>query len=98
VPEDHAVDPQVLEHRRRDLAGVGALLSLVHVLGGDPDPALKAELDRRLQRGEGRTHDDLRPAGFRDQRQELAEEALGLLGRLVHLPVGGEVGVALRHR
>ena len=50
VAEHHAVDADLGQHRRRDLAGERPLGSLVHVLGVDGHPRAAGGVDHRLQR------------------------------------------------
>ena len=89
-PSTTALDAQLDQHRRGDLAGEGSARLLVHVLGGDPDGGPSQASDGRAERGEGRADDDV-GVHARELREEVPEERLGLVDRLVHLPVGGEV-------
>ena len=56
---------RVLQHRRRDLAGEGALVLPVHVLGRQPHRACPAAPRPTRERGEGRDDDDLQPPASR---------------------------------
>src|SRR3954452_7060550 len=90
VPEHDAVDPELDEHRGRDLAGERALLGLVHVLGVHADPVRR--LAGRGQRGERHAHGHVDALARRDRGGELARAR----PRAVHLPVAGDEGRA-RH-
>ncbi len=63
VAEDHAVDADLDQHRRRHLAGERALGRLVHVLRVDLDPRAARRVDHRLQRRERRADRDVDPVG-----------------------------------
>ena len=97
VAEDHGLDADRGQHRGRDLAGVGAGVGLVHVLRGDPDRASPAPFDSRRERCERRADHDVRVREVADVAEEAVEEVLGLLDRLLHLPVRGQVRPALAH-
>jgi hypothetical protein len=91
VPDDDVPDLERLQHEGRDLAGEGALLLRVHVLG--PEPVREAVAhDQRLdrpQRGERRADDDLDTIRIVpiQQVRELLDGLDRLEVRLVHLPV-----------
>src|SRR3546814_5497658 len=62
------------DHRRGDLAGVGALLVAAHVLGAELEAALLLEiLDQVAQVWQRRQHHDL-DAGHRQARGHAAEQ------------------------
>ena len=96
VAEHDAVDVELGEHRRRDLAGVGALGLVVHVLRVDLDARAARRVDHRLQRGERHADRDVGGRG-RDARQQAGDEHLGLRLRLVHLPVARDQRRAVTH-
>ena len=89
---DHVADVELGEHLGTDLAGEGAALLEVAVLGAERHGQVVG-LDRRLhaaQRGEARMHADLSTLGQRrgpQPRRELRDELHGLEVVLVHLPV-----------
>ncbi len=80
----------LLQHRRRDLAGERPLRREVHVLGEDLDSRAPGRVDHRRERGERRADRDLGAVGGRDAREQRGDELLGLGDRLVHLPVPGD--------
>ena len=68
VADERALDAELEQHRRRDLAGVGAARLPVHVLGIDRPAAL----DGCAERDERRAEDDVDARG----RVEAVEERL----------------------
>src|SRR5438094_1659010 len=84
VAEHDTVDPQLDEHRRRDLAGERAARLLVHVLRVDGDAVGRPARGR--QRGERHAHGDVDALAGAHRGEELARLRL----RLVHLPVAGD--------
>src|SRR3546814_4680765 len=77
------------DHRRGDLAGVGALLVAAHVLGAELEAALLLEiLDQVAQVWQRRQHHDL-DAGHRQARGHAAEQLRGEGTAAVQLPVSG---------
>ena len=88
MAEDDPVDADFLEHRDRDLAGEGAVVVLVAVLGGD-DEVLRGQGLDGLEADEGRGDADVDPLGNRvgDHFPAALGEFLRLGGGLVHLPV-----------
>jgi hypothetical protein len=94
VPEHDAVDVDLVEHRRGDLAGVRAVRRLVHVLGEDLEVLARRRLHGRLERGERDAHRDVHVVRRVEQGQERLDERLRLADRLVHLPVAGDEALA----
>src|SRR3954462_1794089 len=85
VAEDHSVAAQLLEHGRADLAGEGALLLVVAVLGEELDGAAHQRLLHLGERREGRRH---RHLDLRVQPLPQLPHQGRLLSRgLVHLPI-----------
>ena len=78
------------EHDGRGFAGVGAFVQPVHVLCADEDGFVAGGVDDGGQRGHGGAEDDLGVRCCFDERDEGCEEGDGLVGGLVHLPVGGD--------
>src|SRR3546814_12785522 len=75
------------DHRRGDLAGVGALLVAAHVLGAELEAALLLEiLDQVAQVWQRRQHHDL-DAGHRQARGHAPEQIRGAGTDAVPLPV-----------
>ena len=71
VAEHHAVDAELGQHRRRDLAGVGALGLLVHVLGADAHAGRRAAADATSSAVNGTQIADVdAAAGIGQQREQ----------------------------
>jgi hypothetical protein len=101
VAADHVPDVEPGQHRRRDLAGEGALVLGVAVLCAEGHREL-VRLEQGLQRPqrhEGRAHDDL--LAFVVLLLEVVRQLLDELDRLevvaVHLPVAGDDRGAVGH-
>ena len=93
VAEDDVADPELAEHRAGDLAGEGALLGLMHVLGAHGENAVAAEgFGGGGQRGEGRADDHVDVGDFLDALNDVLDEVFGVGGGAVHLPVAGNEG------
>ena len=90
VAEHDAVDVELGEHRRRDLAREGAGGRLVHVLRVDLDARAARGVDDGLQVGERHADGDVDAVCGRDAREQGLDEGLRLGDRLVHLPVAGD--------
>jgi hypothetical protein len=90
VPEDDAVDVELDEHARGDLPRVGALLGPVHVLRVDLDAGAARGVDHRRERRVGHAERDVHAVGGAHPGQQPLDERLGLVDRLVHLPVAGD--------
>src|SRR5699024_12772052 len=94
VAHDDVLHAQVHQHVGADLAGVGAGLFKVDVLGAHVDVGA-------LGLGHGgdqvgvRGADDHLAAGVLDGGDQLVDQGGGLGGVLVHLPVAGNDGLAL---
>ncbi len=65
---------QAGEHGGRGLAGVGALVEPVHVLGAGADVGAFERVDDSGERGHGGEEEDLVAGVVLDEREELVEE------------------------
>ena len=94
MSDDDVGDADRQQHAGGDLAGEGTFLFPVKILRADGDVRAPGGMDGGIKRKVIRADDDFVAAflviGAVDQRQEIAEEVAGLVGRFVHLPVGGE--------
>jgi len=59
VAQDDVMAAKIAQHERRDLAGKGALVLEIHVLGAQADSAAREHRRYRCQRREWRAHHDL---------------------------------------
>src|SRR5207247_334256 len=92
VADEHPTAAEVGEHRRRDLAGVGARGLVVTRLRPELDRAAGEHLGDGGEGGEGRADDDLHPARAPDRVADRAGEDARLRDRPVHLPVADDDG------
>ena len=83
-------DVEGAKHLSRDLAGEGAALLGVHVLGAELDGLALEGVADALQRGEGGAEDDIDGRLAADLRQDFLGEGDAVGGGLVHLPVTGD--------
>jgi hypothetical protein len=90
MPDDYVGHPDFQQHADADFAGVGTLFFPVHVLRANCDIGVLGGLERGWNVEKWRANDDLIAIVACDQRKELAEERLNLIGSLAHLPVGGD--------
>ena len=90
VPRQRAVDAELQEHPRRDLARERALVRPVDVLREHGDVAPGERLDGRVECREGRADGDLDALHAADRLAQRPAERRGLGPRLVHLPVAGD--------
>src|SRR4030095_6253638 len=77
------------QHASRDFARVSAFLFPVKILSSNRDIRTLCSLDCRRNVDKRRTNHYLVPVMSGNQRQKITEEVAGLVGCLVHLPVGG---------
>ena len=89
VADDDVLDP-ARQHRCRDLAGVGAALGPMQVLGADAHRDVPQRLDDGRQGDERRAHDRFHLRVRCDLRVQRLHELHCLCRRLVHLPVAGQ--------
>src|ERR1051326_4394251 len=75
--------------RRRSLPGECPLLFPVNILTANSHVRPLGRLDRCRQIKKRRAYHNFIARVSGNQRQEFAEEVASLVGRLVHLPVGG---------
>ena len=94
MADDHILHPEVNEHIRTDLAGEGAGLFEVDVLGADMDVGARALGNGDSQVG-GRHADDNFAAGALNLRDQIIQQQPGLGRGFVHLPVAGNDGFAV---
>ena len=88
VADDRAVDPELDQHRRRDLAGERALACPVAVLREHPDVRAREGLHRLRERDVRRADRDVDVAEVRLPQR--AAELARLAWALEHLPVAGD--------
>ena len=82
------------EHGGRGLAGVGAFAEPVHGLGAGGEAGVDDGVADGGERGGRREEDDVGAGEVVDEGKELADEGDGLGWIFVHLPVGGDDGLA----
>src|SRR2546425_9354037 len=95
VPDDDVRAPRLAQHRRRDLAGVGALRLPVDVLRPETDLRAGNCLGDGLEGREGRGDRHLAAGYAADRLGERSRERHGLASRPVHLPVAGDQRCAI---
>src|SRR3954454_20067375 len=89
VRDERAVHADLAQHRRRRLAGEGAVALPVAVLGEHADLRAGKRLHAHFERDERRAHDDVDVARELDVAQ-VAAELRSLRRAFVHLPVAGD--------
>src|SRR5207244_11334917 len=87
--DDSAVDAELAQHRRRDLARVRALAFPVHVLRRDRELGLGELADGRRERDVRRADGDVDALQSRKSRLQPPTELRRLLRALGELPVAG---------
>ncbi|CAN3995747.1 Spore coat protein gerQ, partial [Dysosmobacter welbionis] len=90
VAHDDVLHAQVLQHVGGDLAGVGALLLKVHVLGAHGDPQVLERLGGGLNVAGRDTDQGVAPLGPGHDLLQFLGEFLRLSGGHVHFPVSGD--------
>src|SRR5580658_3074314 len=94
MPDHHVFAADVLQHRRRYLAGEGAVCVRGDILSTKAEDRIRSEPARLVQIHERRTHHAYRRRCRRRLRQQLLDQPRGLAARAVHFPVTGNYGSA----
>ena len=92
VAEHAVVDTDLLEHRRRNLARIGAALLPMYVLCADVDVRAFDGFCHSGERRCRRASDDIDILCILHERHELLDERYALGDRIVHLPVACDDG------
>jgi hypothetical protein len=80
----------ILQHGRRNLAGIGALLLPVHILGRQQDVRSSNDIGNRGQSGGGRRHHDITITHAGGGRHNGTGQLSGFIDCGMHLPVTGD--------
>jgi hypothetical protein len=77
------------QHGSSNFTRVGTFVCPVNILRADGDRGVPSGIERGMQIDERRANDDFIAVMIGDKGKKGAEEVAGLVGSLVHLPIGG---------